>query len=377
MKILDRYVVITFVKNYLISFFVLVGMYVILDMVFNFDELVEVQEKAGTAGVETAIGVVRAAADYYAYQMAVFFVHLSGMIPVVAAAFTLIRLSRFNELSAMLAAGVPLLRVAAPIVIVGLVLNTLLVLDQELLIPRIIPKLVRSHDEAGQETTKGYFQVPSMQDRDRGVLNVARYKSGPGNPVMYELTLIERNEKYQPVSMVVAPRADWNARDESWTLTEGKRIGGLLPGGRRTLETVKVYKSNITPEEVTLHRSGQYVEYLSTARIDELLERKESFGELALQRTKHWRRTQWAVNMIMLLLAIPCVLSRQPTALRASATKCLVLTGLCLAAAFVGQQLAGKPPSADLASSWPAIMAWMPILVFGPIAVFLLDRVET
>src|SRR5688572_31059464 len=51
MKILDRYVISTFVKNYLISFFVLVGMYVILDMVFNFDELVEVQERAGATGL--------------------------------------------------------------------------------------------------------------------------------------------------------------------------------------------------------------------------------------------------------------------------------------------------------------------------------------
>ena len=42
MKILDRYVISTFLKNYLIAFFVLIGMYVTLDMVFNFDELVQV-----------------------------------------------------------------------------------------------------------------------------------------------------------------------------------------------------------------------------------------------------------------------------------------------------------------------------------------------
>ena len=41
MKILDRYVISTFLKNYLIAFFVLIGMYVTLDMVFNFDELVQ------------------------------------------------------------------------------------------------------------------------------------------------------------------------------------------------------------------------------------------------------------------------------------------------------------------------------------------------
>jgi lipopolysaccharide export LptBFGC system permease protein LptF len=47
------------------------------------------------------------------------------VIPVVAVAFTLIRLSRFNELSAILAAGVPLLRVSAPIIFASLGLNVL------------------------------------------------------------------------------------------------------------------------------------------------------------------------------------------------------------------------------------------------------------
>ena len=42
MKILDRYVLVTFLKNYLISFMVLVGLYILLDLVFNFDELIEV-----------------------------------------------------------------------------------------------------------------------------------------------------------------------------------------------------------------------------------------------------------------------------------------------------------------------------------------------
>ena len=46
MKILDRYVLVTFIKNYLISLFVLLGLYIVLDMVFNFDELSEVQQKA-------------------------------------------------------------------------------------------------------------------------------------------------------------------------------------------------------------------------------------------------------------------------------------------------------------------------------------------
>ena len=41
MKIIDRYVLSMFIKNYLISFMVLIGMYVSLDMVFNFANLTQ------------------------------------------------------------------------------------------------------------------------------------------------------------------------------------------------------------------------------------------------------------------------------------------------------------------------------------------------
>ena len=294
MKILDRYVISTFLKNYLIAFFVLIGMYVTLDMVFNFDELVQVQERANvSSGVDSAIIVIKAAADYYFYQLFSIFVQLSGMIPVAAAAFTLIRFSRFNELSAMLSSGVPLLRVASPIIIVALVLNGLLLLDQELLIPSIIPKLVRSRQEAGQETTTKDYQIPAMQDERNAVLNVARYRPGPGNPVIFEFTLVERDRELQPTSMITAKRGEWDPNGKSWTLTEGQRIDGLSYNKGRTIvrtageipkpPKVTTYKSNITPEEINLYRSGNYVELLSTRRIDEHFGSPEVRARIARQ----------------------------------------------------------------------------------------------
>jgi lipopolysaccharide export LptBFGC system permease protein LptF len=68
MKILDRYVLATFLKNYLISLMVLIGLYVVLDMVFNFDELAEVQTKASVGGVSSVLMTLRSIGDYYLYQ---------------------------------------------------------------------------------------------------------------------------------------------------------------------------------------------------------------------------------------------------------------------------------------------------------------------
>src|SRR5208337_3273030 len=129
MKIIDRYVLGAFVKNYLISLMVLVGMYVALDMVFNFGNLTQ---SLSSSENYTAWRMIYDIGNFYFYKAFLFFVQLSGMIAVVAAAFTMMRLSRFNEMTALLAAGMPMYRVAMPVILAGVVLNVILLpIDQE------------------------------------------------------------------------------------------------------------------------------------------------------------------------------------------------------------------------------------------------------
>jgi lipopolysaccharide export system permease protein len=380
MKILDRYILISFIKNYLISLMVLIGLYIVLDMVFNFDELAEVQSKQNAGGVLSVVALLRSIADYYFFQTFRIFIHLSGIIPIVAAAFTLIRLARFNELTASLAAGVPLLRTAMPIIIVAMILNVLLVLDQELLIPRMIPKLTRRHDEIQQVGPRS-FPVRAMQDEQKGLLSAARYHPGTdrARAWMEQVDIIQVDESFMPVAHIVADRGEWDPRDSQWKLHNGRRITGLRPNDINPAEEpIPAYRSSITPDEVALYRSGEYVELLPTSRIKELLQRPKSYGTAALQRVKHARFTQPLLNVILLLLAVPCILTREPGRVKQGIFACVFVCGACLATIFLSYQLAGTPPAgAQWADRWPAIMAWMPIIIFGPIAVFLLDRVKT
>ncbi|HWE01698.1 MAG TPA: LptF/LptG family permease [Tepidisphaeraceae bacterium] len=390
MKILDRYVIVSFIKNYCISFMVLVGMYVVLDMVFNFNNMVAFQTNSGA--IQTVIETLRDMGDYYFYQCFLIFVHLSGIIPVVAAAFTLMRLSRFNELTAMLAAGIPLLRVAMPILVAALLLNGLLLIDQELIIPNMIPKLVRDHDEIHGQT-RGWFTIEFMQDADNGLLHAARFwprrrtEAGQTLPMMEKMDVIERQPirnkrtgavEILPVAHVYADAATWNPSAQEWDLQNGWRVTGLRPDEDRSREiSDPAYKSNITPEEINLYRSGNYVDLLSTERINELLDRPKSYGVLNLLRVKHSRFTQPIMNVILLMLCIPNVLTRDTGSLKSGATKCLIYMGIAMGSVFLSQQLAGSPPAFMAADRWAALMAWLPIFIFGPLSVFLLERIKT
>lgn len=387
MKILDRYVLSTFLKNYLISMMVLIGLYVVLDMVFNFDELAEVQSKQSAAGPLSIFNLLKSIADYYFFQSFKIFVHLSGIIPIVAAAFTLIRFSRFNELTASLAAGVPLLRTAMPIIIAGIILNVLLMVDQELVIPGMIPKLTRKHDEIQQAGARA-FPIKAMQAesedadgrRTFGLLNAARYHPpyDRAQAWMEQVDIVEIDENFMPLSHIIADRADWDPFTREWKLKSGRRITGLKPQEMTTGETpCPFYRSSITPDEVALYQSGEYVELLPMSRIKMLLERPKSYGTIALQRVKHSRFIQPLLNVVLLLLAVPCLLSREPGKVKQGIFTCVLVSGACLATIFITYQLAGTPPGgAAWADRWPAIMSWAPLLIFGPVAVILLDRVH-
>jgi lipopolysaccharide export system permease protein len=383
MKILDRYILVSFLKNYLISFMVLIGLYVVLDMVFNFDELTEYRQQIDSAGgVAGVVALMQAIAGYYFFQCFRIFTHLAGIIPIVAAAFTLIRFTRFNELTAQLAAGVPLLRMALPIVIAALVLSVLLIADQELVIPQIIPKLTRSHDRLNVTSGKT-FAVHAMQDDANGLLNVGRYhpEADGGQPWMEEVDIVEVDENFIPVAHLRATRGDWDAHARQWRLAEGVRTTNLSPAGGKTrgvtTQPAAAYRSSITPDEIALYQSGEYVELLPTARITQLLERPKSYGAVDLQRVKHARITTCIMNFVLVLLTIACVMTREPGRIKQGIAVCVVLCGACLGTIFLSYQLAGTPPGgAEWADRWPAIMSWMPIFIFGPIAVWLLDRVH-
>jgi lipopolysaccharide export system permease protein len=379
-KILDRYVLITFLKNYVISLTVLVGLYIMMDMVFHFNDIISVQQGAAAGAAGGTFAAIYAVVNFYFYQAFLIYVQLSGIIPVVAAAFTLLRLSRFNELTAFLSAGVPLLRVAVPITVAAVFLNALLIVDQELVLPHMISQLSRKNADLYVASVP-WFPIRAMQVDRNSLLLAARYHPAVGGeqPYMEDIDLLERDDNLEPVAHLYAAGAEWNPIRRDWKLTAGYRITGLRPHETPSEEKqVDYYKGDVTPDEIALYHSSEYVELLSTSRINELLARPKSYGAAGLYKVKHLRVTQPFMNVILVLLAIPMVITHDPKMLKTAAMKCLILTGLAMGSVFVAQQMAANPPAGNVwISAWPALMAWSPILIFGPLAALLLDRVRT
>lgn len=361
--ILDRYVIRSFVVNYLISLSVLIGLYIIVDMFVNLDEFTE-------RDLPT-IEVLRNIGSYYGYNLFLYFSQLSGIITLVAASFTLARMQRSNELTAILASGTSLYRVAAPVVAVGLILNTLWIIDQEVVIPHIAHKLARPHDDVdGQETYGIWF----LSDRNNALISAVEFQ--PRTQRMKRCVIMDRDEKNHVTGIIMADWGRWNEEQGSWDLDRGILIGageqqdenfGRDSGlGKRI---VSAYQSELTPKELMLRQASQWINFMSVRQLN-ALEKRETSRLWLIAQTKHGRFTSPFANMILLLIGLPFFLSREPRNVLVSAALSLAMCSTCFVINFVGQNLVST-------TVHPALPAWFPLIVFAPVAVILLDRIKT
>lgn len=364
MKIIDKYIVKAFIWNYIISLFVMVGLYVIIDLYLNLDEFLK--------GDDPFLQVTANIASYYGYNLFVYFSQLAGLITIVAAGTTLAKLQRSNELTALLSSGMSLYRVAAPLVVMALLMNGLWALDQEVIIPYVADKLARPRDDAaGQRAYKVWF----LPDGKGGLLSALNYSPATGQ--VRHMLVIRRTPQGSLEEVVTAEVADWNAERNAWDLTRGKSWPDQAskssdPAMQQTQikpKGVSVYQGDLDPKELMFRQSSQWTDFLSLRRIAQL-QKQETGPQTKLAKVKHSRVTTPIMNVIMLLIGIYAFLHRHPRPIIKDATISLVLSGITFAATFVATNLIN-------AESYPELPAWLPVMVFTPLAAILLDAVET
>ncbi len=366
--VIDRYILRSLLINYVIALATMLSLYVVLDMFVNMDEFTEEGYP-----VPTVIGNI---ASYYWPNLFLYFAQLSSVITLFAAMAAIARMRKLNELTAVLASGVSLYRVATPVLLFGIVTTGLLVVDTEWLIPAVAHKLARDHDDADG---KRAYEVLFLPDRGGALLSAGQFHPTRGD--MRRVLALFRDQAGVVVATLEADHATWEPPDAlrphgRWRLERGRlttrtHTGDASPLGPRENKVVSYplyYDSDLSPEAIQLRQSEGWISFLS---LDELsmLEKRSDANLAAVIQTKHARRTAPIVSIILLLLGLPFFLDRSPGNVLSDAGKCMAVCGLCYVVTIVAQSI--RPDSAS------ALPAWLPILVFGTLAVVLIDRVRT
>jgi lipopolysaccharide export system permease protein len=365
MKILDRYVAKNFMIGYCIAFCVLIGLRIIIDLFVNLDEFTE-HSDLGSLTVITNI------LNYYGLHSTLYFRDFAGMITVVAAAFSLGKMVRSNELVAVMASGVSLKRVIGPIVLLALLLTALAVANQELLIPPLSDKLVRSQDAIpGQES----YDVRFIIDGNGSLICSQNFDVKTST--LHYPTIIRRRKKpdaptWEVIGRTSATKAVYNYNTQEWDL-----INGVFTerDPRKTAKSIDSYASDITPKDIPVRRKSRHLTLLSSRQLSALAAQRTKVKDLAqLYSQKHFRITEPIINLAMLLVCLPILVCRDPKSMKSSIMISFAATTICFIATFICKMLATEVVFDRI---MPEVWAWLPVVIFLPIAFIELDSMKT
>lgn len=366
MKILDKYVAKNFLTGYCIAFCVLIGLRIVIDLFINLDAFT-MHSHLGTRAV------IKNIVTFYGLNTTLYFRDFAGMITVMAAAFSLGKMVRLNELVAVMASGVSLKRVVGPILLLAVLLTGLLVLDQEVVIPSLSDKLVRTQWAVpGQESYDLWF----IADGNGSLICSRRFDVETST--LHQPTIITRRETdrlgiWEVTGQINADRAVYNRRTGRWDFVNGVFIS---KDSTARPEPIDSYDTrDLTPRDIPVRRRAGYKTLLSSRQLTALAEQRTKIKDLAqLYSQKHFRITDPIINLVMLMVGLPVLVCRDPRAMKSAVMTSFGLTAACFVTVSICKMLATEVVFDRV---MPELWAWLPVFIFLPVAFVSLDSMKT
>lgn len=371
MYVIDRYVLRLFVKVLLVCFVSLAGLYIVIDTFNNLEEFLEYGKTEG--------GLLSVLCSYYGARVLTFFDWTSPLLTMIAAIFVITLLQKSNELTALLAAGIPQRRIIRPLIIAAILVSVLAVANREFLIPSVRDKLANNAQNW-------------LGDKERPVNPQWDHRTkiflGGGSTVAGERRIV------QPSFQLFTPLGDFHrqitAEDAVYQPPTGTRPGGYLLSNVKSPKDISsfpsAYLDNAKTQPVILSCSdtpwlepGQCFvvsdvdfQQLSNgskwqrhASSWELMKafRNPSLAYGATSRVViHARLVQPLLDLTLLFLALPLVLTRHNRSIFVAAGWCL----LVVAGFFLIKIASHGLGTYGLLS--PHLAAWVPLIIFAPLA---------
>lgn len=365
MKILDRLLFSSFLKAYAICLVSLLSLYVVIDLFTNLEDFAQ--------HVTGLIPILRNIGKYYGYKVIQIFDRLCEAIVLLAAAFTVAWIQRNNELLPLLSAGVSTRRVIRPVLLGALSLIVLGVVNQELIIPRVADALLTDRDDPLGEKTlvvAGAYDgngihVEGSEAKRNGLVVKPFYVTVPETLSDGLVHMTAKEARY-------IPSDPDNIQSGGWLMT-GVHPPSLenLPPALELLDPGKYFLRTSDVDFDVLTRNRQWFMFASTNRLRELLTRPDARRLAAIAVQFHMRLTRPILGMLLVVLGLSVILRDQNRNVFIGTGLCLANCALFFAAIFACKHLG------DNEYLTPALSAWLPVLLFGPITVASFDGIHT
>lgn len=377
MKIIDRYLLRQFLQVFVICYCSLTGLYVVFDAFGNLDNFLNYAEKHGN--------LLAILGEFYAYRAIFFFDRISGILTMIAAMFTVTWIQRHNELTALMAAGVSRARVVRPILAASMAISLLTAINRETAMPKLRQQLSRNANDLQGEMA---YEMQPRPDHETNILLRGKMTFAKDQCIKEPNFLLPQEldqHGYQLAAGHAYYKPPQGSRPGGYLLQGVTQPAGICKqpslwlGKRRVIITPHdepdwlqpdqcFVASDVSFEQLT---GGQGWRQFSSTRdlIAGLSNRSLDFGA-DVRVAIHSRFVQPLLDITLLFMGLPLVLSRENRNMFLAIGICMAITAVFMIVVMGFRSLG----SAGLLIN-PALSAWMPLMIFVPVAAALFDEV--
>jgi len=366
---IDRYLLFLYIRVFLICFITLSGLLIIAQVFTNLDEFIQYGRNRGNFFL--------ALAEYYSPYLLSIYDRTCGLLTLLSTMFVVAWLYRTNELTALLAAGISKGRIVRPVIVMSVIAILGAAISRELLIPNWSATLSKNPQDL--QGTERLVPMRPTEDVDMGILIAGRnlitntqsiqnpiFKfNGPASTVTSQLsgtiaTYLPADEQHGQGFRVDGIGTNTAIAGKPSVRRDGSDYL-LLPSDTPWLTADQCFVPSRV--EYDMLRGGTARQFASTADLIWRLKHQSDYYGEDLKLMVHSRFLQPLLDFTQLLLGLPLILSTRNRNVVQLIVACVATFGLFFA---VSMTLGSLGTSGTLIT--PAIAAWAPLLIFGPLA---------
>ena len=374
MNILDRYTTRLFVKIYLIAMICMMGLWLIVDLVKNFDKL--------TPPDPQTVSMINVLGQYYGARVLVLFNNLSPVIVLIAVISTISLMRSRNEIVALQSIGISPLRTTKPLIIASIVIALIAAGNREFGIPYFQSDLSRSAQNwRGTEKES----IGATFDHKTDILIGGQYAVLKNKTIIKPRFHLHRRLGAFP-RVIESESALYleatNDHPEGYLLKnvikpidvsnmQSVELAGvyviITPSDEKQqnwLAKTDLFVVSSLPFELLVMENTQF-QYSSMSQLINLLSNESLDYGANLRVQLHARLVEPILDVTLLLLGLPLILSRKPKKLVMS-----VALGSLIVALFFGVIVTCHALGANSSVISPSLAAWLPLIILAPVAYF-------
>ena len=367
---LDRYVLSHFVQSYMTAMLLMTGLFMVIDMASNLDNYLETWDDGTTVPISVLL-------RFYILNIPYLFLQVAPFVTLIAGMFTVSKLLKAREVTAVLSAGVSARRMLLPVFFSGVVLALGMFSLREIVGLGVAAERDSLRDILEEKRWEAEYENLAVIEESGSHVILDRFRNKPadgGPPRIDGLVAILRTDPEFGVSKYNRIDADAATYENgSWNLIGGRRTR-IDPEDKVNTRKQDVVNRldgyEFTPElAMTFKRAKDAPLELTFSEVQSLMQRDPA--DTSYQTLWHYLLTFPLANVILLLVGIPLMFTYE----RGKGSERMAIGGLlCVfyyAADFVFRTLGIKGQLS------PLLSAWIPVLIFGAIGVMLYDSLKS